>query len=109
MLVAVGCSSAPNMTPVVPAAPAFQLPRLPLTGTASVIRRHHKVGTKMGISVVTAPGACITVVAHFEAGDHEKAARADATGAASWAGTKHGSRMERLPHMPAPPAGSGSG
>jgi hypothetical protein len=30
--------------------------------------------------VSTAPGARITVVAHFEAGDREKTARADATG-----------------------------
>jgi hypothetical protein len=37
-------------------------------------------GTTVGVQVSTAPGARITVVAHFEAGDREKTARADATG-----------------------------
>jgi hypothetical protein len=34
----------------------------------------------VGVQVSTAPGARITVVAHFAAGDREKTARADATG-----------------------------
>jgi len=34
----------------------------------------------VGVSVVTSPGARITVIAHFEAGDRKKTARADAAG-----------------------------
>jgi len=34
----------------------------------------------VGVSVVTAPHARITVIAHFETGDREKTARADSTG-----------------------------
>jgi hypothetical protein len=45
-----------------------------------VTRKHPKTGTTVGVQVSTAPGARITVVAHFEAGDREKTARADATG-----------------------------
>jgi hypothetical protein len=37
-------------------------------------------GTKVGVTVSTTPGARITVVAHFEAGDWKKTAHADATG-----------------------------
>ena len=37
-------------------------------------------GTTVGVLVSTAPGARITVVAHFEAGDRKKTARADSTG-----------------------------
>ena len=37
-------------------------------------------GTKVGVQVSTAPGARITVVAHFETGDLKKTARADSTG-----------------------------
>jgi len=55
-------------------------PQAPLTGTASVTRLHPRTGTKVGVSVVTAPGARITVVAHFETGEREKTARADSTG-----------------------------
>ena len=42
-------------------------------------RKHPIVGTKVGIVVSTVPNARITVVAHFETGDHKKTAR-DATG-----------------------------
>ena len=37
-------------------------------------------GTKVGVLVSTAPGARITVVAHFEASDRKKTARADTAG-----------------------------
>jgi hypothetical protein len=37
-------------------------------------------GTTVGVLVSTAPGARITVVGHFEAGDRKKTARADSTG-----------------------------
>jgi hypothetical protein len=66
--------AAPSPTPTTSPPPA------PLTGTASVTRKHPKTGSTVGVQVSTAPGARITVVAHFEAGDHEKTARADATG-----------------------------
>ena len=55
-------------------------PPPPLTSTASVTRRHPITGTTVGVLVSTAPGARITVVAHFEAGDRKKTARADSTG-----------------------------
>jgi hypothetical protein len=55
-------------------------PPPPLTSTASVTRRHPITGSKVGVLVSTAPGARITVVAHFEAGDRKKTARADSTG-----------------------------
>jgi hypothetical protein len=45
-----------------------------------VTRRHPRTGTKVGVSVVTAPHARITVIAHFETGDLDKTARADSTG-----------------------------
>jgi hypothetical protein len=90
-LAAVGCGSAPHATPVAPAAsvsptatstptPAASSAPAPLTGAASVTRRNPRIGSKVGISVVTVPGARITVVAHFEAGDHKKTARADTSG-----------------------------
>jgi hypothetical protein len=45
-----------------------------------VTRKHPITGTNVGVQVSTAPGARITAVAHFEAGDREKTAHADATG-----------------------------
>jgi hypothetical protein len=45
-----------------------------------VTRKHPADGTKVGISINTAPGARITAVAHFQAGNRKKAARADSTG-----------------------------
>ena len=59
-------------------------PPPPLTSTASVTRRHPITGTTVGVLVSTAPGARITVVAHFEAGDRKKTARADSTGRATF-------------------------
>lgn len=67
-------SPAPSPTPTTSPPPA------PLTSTASVTRKHPMTGTTVGVQVSTAPGARITVVAHFEAGNREKTARADATG-----------------------------
>jgi hypothetical protein len=67
-------SPTPSPTPTVSPPPA------PLTSTASVTRRHPRTGTKVGVSVVTAPDARITAVAHFETGDRDKTARADSTG-----------------------------
>lgn len=67
-------SPAPSPTPTTSPPPA------PLTSTASVTRKHPRTGTTVGVQVSTAPGARITVVAHFETGDREKTARADATG-----------------------------
>ena len=90
VLAAAGCASAPHTaaplapaaatTPAASATPSATPTPAPLTGTASVTRRHPIVGTKVGISVVTAAGARISVVAHFESGEHRKTARADATG-----------------------------
>ena len=80
-----GCSSAPHTAPVVATAPptpapATSPPPPPLTGTASVTQRHPRTGTKVGVQVSTTPAARITVVAHFEAGDRKKTARADTAG-----------------------------
>jgi hypothetical protein len=69
-------SSSPAASPTPTASP----PPAPLTSTASVTQKHPKTGTKVGVQVSTTPGARITVVAQFEAGDSEKTARADATG-----------------------------
>ena len=90
LLAVASCTSAPHVTvPVAPAAattpaasatPSATPTPAPLTGTMSVTRRHPIVGTKVGISVVIVPGARITVIAHFEAGDRKKTARADTTG-----------------------------
>jgi len=90
LLGAVGCASAPHAaaplaqvattTPAASATPSATPTPAPLTGTASVTRRHPIAGTKAGISVVTVPGARINVVAYFESGEHRKTARADATG-----------------------------
>ena len=71
-------TAAPTASPT--PTPTTSPPPAPLTGTASVTRSRPRTGTKVGVSVVTAPDARITVVAHFEAGDREKTARADATG-----------------------------
>ena len=87
VLAGTGCLSAPPTTPVVPVAQASPTPSptaspslAPLTGTASVARRNPRTGSQVGVSVVTSPGARITIIAHFEAGDRKKTARADATG-----------------------------
>ena len=69
-------SSSPTPSPTPTASP----PPAPLTSTASVTRRHPRTGTKVGVSVVTAPHARITAIAHFETGDRDKTARADSTG-----------------------------
>jgi hypothetical protein len=45
-----------------------------------VTRMHPRTGSKVGVSVSTSPGARITVIAHFDAGDRRKTARADASG-----------------------------
>jgi hypothetical protein len=86
LLAAVGCASAPHVAAplaqvatITPAASTTPTPA-PLTGTVSVTRRHPFVGAKAGISVVTVPGARISVVVHFQAGNRKKTARADATG-----------------------------
>ncbi len=81
-------------------------------------------GTKVGVLVSTAPGARITVVAHFEAGDREKTARADSAGLhkfwfplgsappgirvivtvlVSAHGQKHSARVWFTPRQPPPP------
>jgi hypothetical protein len=88
MLAVVGCSSAPHAAPNAVAAPPTASPSptptlsppAPLTGTASVTQRHPVTGTKVGVRVSTTPGARIAVVAHFEAGDRTKSARADSAG-----------------------------
>jgi hypothetical protein len=91
VLAGAGCSSASHTAPIASAAqvsptaspsssPTASPSPAPLTGTASVTRRNPRTGTKVGVSVVTAPGARITVVAHFEAGDRKKTARADTAG-----------------------------
>jgi hypothetical protein len=85
MVTVAGCSSAPHAAPIAATAPptpapATSSPPPPLTGSASVTRRHPRTGTKVGVRVSTAPGARITVVAHFEAGDRKKTARADTAG-----------------------------
>lgn len=89
LLPVAGCSSAPDTAstaattpPTASPAPAriTSPPPPPLTGTASVTRRHPRTGTKVGVVVSTAPGALITVVAHFEAGNRTKTARADTAG-----------------------------
>lgn len=90
LLAAVGCASAPQAaaplaqvattTPAASATPSATPTPAPLTGAASVTRRHPIVGAKAGISVVTVPDARISVVVHFQAGNRKKTARADATG-----------------------------
>jgi len=70
----VSSSPAPSPTPTTSPPPA------PLTSTASVTRSRPRTGTKVGVQVSTAPGARITVVAHFEAGGRVKTARVGATG-----------------------------
>jgi hypothetical protein len=85
MVAMAGCSSAPHTAPIAATAPPTPArttspPPPPLTGTASVTRRHPRAGTKVGVLVSTAPGAQITVVAHFQAGDRKKTARAGTAG-----------------------------
>lgn len=74
--IAAGVSPTASSTPTPTASP----PPAPLTAKASVTRGHPKTGTKVGVLVSTASGARITVVAHFQAGDRKKAARADPAG-----------------------------
>jgi hypothetical protein len=114
----VSSSPAPSPTPTTSPPP-------PLTSTASVTREHPKTGTTVGVHVSTLPGARITVVAHFETGDREKTARADATGLhtfwfpvgsnappgirvivtvrVSAHGQKHFTRVSFTPRQPPPP------
>jgi hypothetical protein len=90
LLAAVGCASAPHAaaplaqvattTPAASATPSATPAPPPLTGTASVTRRHPIAGAKAGISVITVPDARISVVVHVQAGNRTKTARADATG-----------------------------
>jgi hypothetical protein len=119
-------SSSPTPSPT----PTTSPPPAPLTSTVSVTRSRPRTGTKVGVEVSTAPGARITVVAHFEAGDREKTARADATGLhtfwfplgsappgirvmvtvrVSAHGQKHSTRVwftpRQPPPAPAPPSG----
>jgi hypothetical protein len=80
-----GCSPAPHAAPIAATAPPTPArttspPPPPLTGTASVTRRHPMTDTKVGVRVSTAPGAWITVIAHFQAGGRKKTARADTAG-----------------------------
>ena len=79
-----GCSSTPDTAPIAtssrtasPAPTPTTSPPSPLTSTASVTRRHPKPGTRVGVVVSTAPGALITVVAHFGGGSRKKTAYAD--------------------------------
>ena len=89
LLPVVSCSAAPDTAPTAATTPPTASPAPvrttsppppPLTGTAAVTRRHPTTGTKVGVVVSTAPGALITVVAHFEAGNRKKTARADTAG-----------------------------
>ena len=89
VLPVVSCSAAPGTAPTAATTPPTASPAParttsppppPLTSTASVTRRHPKTGTKVGVVVSTAPDALITVVAHFEAGNRKKTARADTAG-----------------------------
>jgi len=78
-----GCATAHHPAPLAPVAattPAATPTPAPPTCTTLVTRKHPADGTKVGISVSTAPGARITTVAHFPAGNHKKTARADQTG-----------------------------
>src|SRR5262249_38304509 len=109
---------APSPTPTTSPPPA------PLTSTATVTREHPRTGPTVGVHVSTLPGARITVVAHFETGDREKTARADATGLhtfwfplasappgirvivsvrVSAHGQKHLTRVSFTPRQPPPP------
>ena len=111
-------SPAPSPTPTPSPPPA------PLTSTESVTHSHPMTGTKVGVQVSTTPGARITVVAHFETGDREKTARADATGLHTFwfpvgsappgirvivavrvtaHGQKHSTRVWFTPRQPPPP------
>jgi hypothetical protein len=73
---ATATTPAPIATATSPAAPAPP----PLTVTTSLTRRHPLAGTKIGIAVFAVPGARITVVAHFSAGDSTRSAHAGAAG-----------------------------
>jgi hypothetical protein len=87
VLAVVGCASTHHPPPPVQAAaatPAAALTAAPAPAppgcTALVTHRHPADGTKVGISVTTAPGAGVTVVAYFPVGNRKKTARADSTG-----------------------------
>jgi hypothetical protein len=81
-----GCASGHhNAAPPVPAAVAIPAATptptpAPLTCSTTVTHTHPADGRKVGISVSTAPGARITVVARFLGGNRKKTARADSTG-----------------------------
>jgi hypothetical protein len=134
-LAAVGCSSGSPTAPIAATAgasptasptptPTASPPPARLTSTASVTRRRPLTGTKVGVQVSTAPGARITVVAHFETSDRKKTARADSTGLhtfwfpvgsappgirvmvtvrVSAHGQKHSTRVWFTPRQPPPP------
>ena len=91
LLAAVGCASGSQTAPIATStggsptasptpAPTAAPPPPPLTSTASVTKRRPVTGTRVGVQVSTAPGARITVVAHFEVGDRKKTAHTDSTG-----------------------------
>jgi hypothetical protein len=87
VLGAVGCTSghrpavtAASTSTSATATPTATPTNTQLTSTVSVTGRHPRDGSKIGISVFTAPGAQISVVAHFQTGDWTKSARADAMG-----------------------------
>lgn len=84
VLAVAGCSSTPNVASVAatasPTPTPTASPPAPLAAKASVTRRHPKTDAKVGVLVSTAPGARITVVAHYRAGDRKKTARADSVG-----------------------------
>ena len=87
LLAVIGCTTTHDPAPLAPAAvatpaatPTAAPAPAPPTCTASVTRKHPADGTKVGISVTTVPGARITAVAHFPAGNHKKTARADSAG-----------------------------
>jgi hypothetical protein len=87
LLAAVGCTTTPHPTPPAQAAaatsaaaPAATPPPAPPTCTTSVSRRHPADGTNVGISVTTAPGTRITIIAQFPAGNRKKTARVGSTG-----------------------------
>jgi hypothetical protein len=85
VLAAVGCTNThhaapPPLAPAAVATPAPTPTTSPLTCIASVTRKHPADGSKVGVTVSTAPGARITVVARFQSGNRKKTAHADSTG-----------------------------
>jgi hypothetical protein len=86
VLAAVGCApgnhkAAPSaaVAATTPAATPAPAPA-PLSCTAAVTRTHPAEGSKVGVSVSTAPNVRVTVVAHFPADNRKKTARAGSTG-----------------------------